>query len=89
MATPTTVQFQVTVSSKDENGVVTEKTCLLTLQVESENGEVCDVRVAPVLTGTGTDNSVDTECGTSGAGMPVHDPNPGGGGDTTVVELAY
>ncbi|HEX5718920.1 MAG TPA: hypothetical protein VF179_22350 [Thermoanaerobaculia bacterium] len=56
MSTPTTVKFQIAVSSKDGNGQATEKLFLVDMTVASESGEVIGIELLPTPGTVSNDN---------------------------------
>ena len=55
MPTPTTVKFQIAVSSTNTKGEATEKTYTLTLSFQVEGSDEGEIRVTPILA-TGSDS---------------------------------
>jgi hypothetical protein len=78
MSTPTTVRFQIVVSSKDENEVITEKRYFVSLGLSVESdGQDVGIQFGPAL----AESSSQTETQTSlnqplptGIVMPPEDP---------------
>jgi hypothetical protein len=81
MSTPTTVKFQIAVSSTDENGQAIEKLFLVDMTITSENGEVLGIELVPATNQVSNDNeheveaeATDPEIVASSVGMPPQDP---------------
>jgi hypothetical protein len=72
MSTPTTVKFQIAVSSTDGNGQAIEKVFLVDMSVEPGSGKVLGIELVPVTTLVSNDN--ENEFVASSVGMPPQDP---------------
>ena len=78
MPTPTTVQFQIAVSSTNANGEAAEKVYNLTLTLLVEGPDDGQIRVTLASQGEADSGEVTP----LGGGMPVVDPNPDGTTDS-------
>lgn len=77
MSTPTTVKFQIAVSSTDENGQAIEKLFFVDMTIASDSGEVIGIELLPT-TGSVSSNDNESLAGLqpvpSGEVMPPQDP---------------
>ncbi|HWN41887.1 MAG TPA: hypothetical protein VNW71_06670 [Thermoanaerobaculia bacterium] len=78
MSTPTTVKFQIAVSSTDGNGQAIEKVFLVDMSVESGSGKVLGIELVPsttLVSGSNDNGSIgDGKAQPSGEVMPPKDP---------------